>query len=158
MHRMIGPVVLEVRVAETRRIILVGATVGEPLAVRSVARQVHGEGDVATVGPGLGPFLESRAPATVHEDHGGHLAVDFGWAGEVSEYARRLAFVRLAFVVERGERLAVAGGEDFGNLAETGEIPGTELLVAGQGRRGLGEEKEQKTSQTSALDHDDGAS
>ena len=72
-HRVIGPLVPRRLVdrAELRVIALARPAIGQPLLVRPAAGQVHRNRRVASLGPQLGPLLEGRPAAAMHQHDAG---------------------------------------------------------------------------------------
>ncbi len=80
-HGLIGPHVGQAVVVEGAKlcaVILRRSAVGQTLAIGPVACQVHGQSDIAPLGPQFGPFGKCLAAAAVHQQHGGKRSLALG--------------------------------------------------------------------------------
>ncbi len=104
---------------------LVRAAVAEPLAAGPASGQVHGQGGVAALGPEFGPLGKGRAAASVHEHHARHTLPRFIRPGVIGEDPRRLAQIRLAFVIDLPHHAAALSPSMAGHGLQMLHAPGT---------------------------------
>ena len=109
-------------VAEFGLVALVGSAVGKA-AVGAVAGEVHGERDVAAVGPVFGPFFEGFAAAAVDEKDGGFWGVGLFWAAEVGEDVSGFSVEGFADVVEFLDEVGFFAPMENGRALQVGEVP-----------------------------------
>ncbi len=132
---VIGPHVGDVvrgEVAEFCFVALIGSAVGEA-SVRTVAGKVHGQGNIAAIGPVFGPIFKGFAAATVDENDAGKWAVTLGGASEVSEDAGGFLLEWLARIIELLDVLCFRAPGDTRRVFQIRKIPGTGVVRGAAG-------------------------
>jgi hypothetical protein len=130
-YGMIGPHVGNViggEVAEFCVVALVRSAVGET-TVGTVAGKVHGERNVAAMGPMFGPFLEGLASAAMDKDDSRERAMALAGTTEIRENASGLLVKGFAFIIDFLKRICFQAPGDGWRGLEIAKVPWTSIAL-----------------------------